>query len=344
MQLNKDKYEFLNQTIDDWQQSGKIDQQIAGDLKSTYKLKKFNWQAVVVYTFIISVVSAVLSVIVLLADRPLREWVEKLTSVSDTFISIILTVFSIFAFILYDRKRAKKLTTFSNKALLIFACFLSTACIAYWAKTFHVFANHYAGVFFAACIIYGFIAVYFRSKVVWVLMLFMCLFAFGLFTYKFQSTEGYWQNLNIPVRFLLLSLLFLPLYLVLNKSAYLDFAIDVQQVFCLIFFYTMLWLCSVFGNYASLDRWNSVNQTNFIPFAIVLFIVSLVGVYYGAKKQNLRLSGISLVFFILNLLTRYFEYFWKPLNKSVFFLILAILFWVAGIQIEKYIFRKNEKE
>ncbi len=341
MQLNKDKYEFLNQTIDDWRQSGNINELKAQELKSTFSLKKFNWQAVVVYTFVIAVVSAVLSVIVLLSDRPLRAWIEKLTAVSDTLISIILSVFTIVAFILLNKQRQKAQQTASYMAFMLFACFLSTASVAFWAKSFHVFANHYAGVFLIAAILYGIIAVYFRTQVVWVLMGLMYLFAFGLYTYKYQSAEGYWLNFNIPVRFLLFSLLILPFYLVLKKSPKLIFAVKAQYIFGCVLFYLALWLCSIFGNHASLDRWNHAAQSDFIIYAVILFVVSLAGIYYGVKKQNTALSGISLVFFVLNLITRYFEYFWKPLNKSLFFLILAVIFWIAGMQIEKYMRKKG---
>ncbi len=40
------------------------------------------------------------------------------------------------------------------------------------------------------------------------------------------------------------------------------------------------------------------------------------------------LRGYGLVFLLLNLYTRFFEYFWSSLNKGVFFLLLGVTFWI----------------
>lgn len=340
MQLNKDKFTWLNQVIDDWKQSGLIDEQKAGELKATFSLKKMNWKAFVMYAFIISIICAVMSVIILLADKPLRAFIEKFTQITDAGISALLTVVTCLGFYIYNKKQTQTGDSASNTTFLLFVCFLSLASVGYWAKTFAVFQSHYPGVFLIAAVMFFFIAVYFQSQTVWVLMISMLLFAYGLFTFKTQDAEGFWQHANFPLRYWILSIFVLPLYGLLGKWQTTAFAVKTQYVIGLILFFTALWLCSIFGNNASLDRWTSIRQFYFIPYAIALFICSLLGMLWGLKKQDTVLSGISLSFFILNLITRYFEYLWKPLHKSVFFLILALLFWFVGTRVERYLNRK----
>jgi uncharacterized membrane protein len=96
-----------------------------------------------------------------------------------------------------------------------------------------------------------------------------------------------------------------------------------------------LWLVTIFGNYSSYERWQEVRQLQFLVWDGVLFAVAAAGMYLGLKRNDFVLGNISLVFFILNLVTRYFEYFWEPLHKSVFFMILAFIFWLIGSRAEK---------
>jgi hypothetical protein len=63
--------------------------------------------------------------------------------------------------------------------------------------------------------------------------------------------------------------------------------------------------------------------------------VSGIGMYSGLRRRDWILGNTSLAFFLLNLLTRYFEYCWVPLHKSVFFMILAAVFWAMGSRAEK---------
>jgi hypothetical protein len=93
MQLNKEKAEFLLKTIDEWQSQQLLSDEQALKLKQSITIRKFDWKQVTVYAFIIAVACAVLSVIVLLADKPLRALIEKFTQITDVGISGILTVF-----------------------------------------------------------------------------------------------------------------------------------------------------------------------------------------------------------------------------------------------------------
>jgi len=52
---------------------------------------------------------------------------------------------------------------------------------------------------------------------------------------------------------------------------------------------------------------------------------------------------MALLFLLLNLYTRYFEYFWDVTNKGIFFTILALSFWLIGKKLEQYR-RKNAND
>lgn len=336
MQLNKEKVEFLNNVIDEWQSDNLLSDEQANVLKKSLVVRKFDWKQVTIYAFIIAVVCAVLSIIVLLADKPLRALIEKFTQLTDFGISSILTVFSFLIFWYSKRRfRLQSNTPFSNHSFQLFGAFLSIACISYWSKTFQIFQNNYAVIFLLASIIYAGLAVYFQSAVIWTLGIFMLALAYGTFTAFAGTEENYFWSMNFPMRFIPFSLLVLSFLIILKSKEKLQAFYKVHYITCLLLFFASLWLITIFGNYSSYERWQQVHQVEFLLWDGLLFAVSVAGMYFGLRQHDFVLGNISLVFFILNLVTRYFEYFWEPLHKSIFFMILAFVFWFIGSRTEK---------
>lgn len=338
MQLNKEKFDLLNNAIDEWQNQDLITTEQSQKLKSTVVIRKFDWKQVTIYAFIIAVVCCVLSIIVLLSDKPLRELIEKILQINDVIISCILTVFTLLGFY-YTKIRFQKhkTTPFRNQSFLLIAAFLSLASISYWAKTMHVFQNNYAGIFLLASIIYVALAIYFNSQTIWVLSILMLAFAYGLFSVLLSNDvdREIFLGMNFPFRFIPFSLILLAFLLLFNKSEKLKPFYKTHYIVGLLFFFFSLWLVSIFGNFESYERWNTVTQFQFIFWDLVLFVLTSFGMYFGLKRNDFVIGNISLMFFILNLITRYFEYFWIPLHKSIFFMILAIVFWLVGSKAEK---------
>ena len=333
MQLNKEKAEFLQKAIEEWQSQELLSDEQAVQLKQSITVRKFDWKQVTVYAFIIAVACAVLSVIVLLADKPLRALIEKFTQITDFGISSILTIFTGLIF-WYTKRRFEKHpdTPFSNGSFLLFGAFLSLAMISYWAKTLQVFQHNYAGIFLLSAIIYAGLAVYFNSQTIWVLGILMLALAFGTFT---GSSEEQFLGLNFPMRFIPFSLLILSFLMILKKNERLKSFYRIHYITGLLLFYVAFWLVTIFGNYSIYERWQEVKQLQFLLWDGVLFAVAATGMYFGLKLNDFILGNSSLVFFILNLVTRYFEYFWHPLHKSIFFMILAFIFWFIGSRAEK---------
>ena len=337
MQLNKEKAEFLNNAIDEWQSQQLLSEEQSHQLKQTIIIRKFDWKQVTVYAFIIAVVCSILSIIVLLADKPLRALIERFTQITDFGISCILTSATFLIFYLTKRRFEKhKNTPFSNQSFLLFAAFLSLATISYWSKTFHVFHNSYEFVFLIATIIYAFLAIYFNSKTIWVLSILMLAFTYGLCSFSFQDVnEMKFLGMNFPLRFLPFSIAILACLLVVNRIDKLQQFFKIHYITALLFFYISLWLVTIFGNYTSYETWNEVKQIQFIFWDLLLFVITGIGMYIGLKRNDHIVGNISLIFFILNLISRYFEYFWIPLHKSIFFMILAFVFWFIGSRAEK---------
>ncbi|MDB5228976.1 MAG: hypothetical protein JWN78_3169 [Bacteroidota bacterium] len=336
MQLNEEKAEFINKIIDEWRSQELITAEQAEKLKQSYTVRKFDWKQVTVYAFIIAVICCVLSIIVLLADQTLQQIIEKFTQITDLGISSILTAITLFLF-WYTRKRFREHSTtpISNNSFLLVASFMALATISYWAKTIHVFEHNYSFIFLLAAVMYLVLSLYYSSQTLWVMSILMLAFAYGVFSAFYNNNEMKFFGMNYPVRFLPFSMVILSLTLLINMTERLRRFFKIHFISSLLLFYFSLWLITIFGNYSSLERWNDTRQVEFIGYDILLFAISAAGMYLGLKRNDHILGNISLSFFIINLITRYFEYFWEPLHKSVFFMILALIFWFIGSRAER---------
>ena len=72
-----------------------------------------------------------------------------------------------------------------------------------------------------------------------------------------------------------------------------------------------------------------------IGYSAVLAIVSIAALILGIKYQDDVTRDFGIIFILLNLYSRYFEFFWNTTNKGIFFLVLAVSFALVGWQIER---------
>lgn len=90
---------------------------------------------------------------------------------------------------------------------------------------------------------------------------------------------------------------------------------------------------------------------NYIPFAynykviinnITFPVFTILALIYGYKRGRNYIFSAALGFFILEIITRYFDYFFKVLPRSMFFIIGGIILLTGGIILERNR-RKNSR-
>ncbi len=103
-----------------------------------------------------------------------------------------------------------------------------------------------------------------------------------------------------------------------------------------VFFLVAAWSLSVMGNSSNFDVWLDMRQGKLWHWALGFTLLLLGLIFYAFRKKDAFLRDITLVFFLVNIYTRYFEYFWDKTNKGLFFAILAFSFWWIGKAAEKW--------
>lgn len=104
-------------------------------------------------------------------------------------------------------------------------------------------------------------------------------------------------------------------------------------------------LILIFGLlYLNLSLWFLTLPGGSLDWVLVFTAAGLGQIVAGARLHDARFTGFGIVFFSINLYTRYFEHFWDQLSLAAFFLIGGALAMAFGYACEHWsLFRTSEK-
>jgi uncharacterized membrane protein len=71
-------------------------------------------------------------------------------------------------------------------------------------------------------------------------------------------------------------------------------------------------------------------------FILALTLLTSAGIYLGIAWESAVLLNTSLVFFAINLYTRFYEYFWDAMPKSLFFIVGGAALILGAIWVERF--------
>ena len=92
---------------------------------------------------------------------------------------------------------------------------------------------------------------------------------------------------------------------------------------------------SLRSDHGDLKTWERVKQIELFHWSLLFAIAAGLALYHGLRFDNATTKGFGLTFLLINLYTRFFEFFWDSINKIIFFTLLAISFWALGHVAEK---------
>lgn len=113
MQISKKEKETVNKAIKYWESEGLIDKQKSDQLGESLKIKSFNWQSLAYYSFLFAVVSLLIAVVSIFADKALLDLIDSLISTSYLTKSITFLALSALFFWFdyrYNLKRKERST------------------------------------------------------------------------------------------------------------------------------------------------------------------------------------------------------------------------------------------
>jgi hypothetical protein len=335
MQISKKEKETVNKAIKYWESEGLIDKQKSDQLGESLKIKSFNWQSLAYYSFLFAVVSLLIAVVSIFADKALLDLIDSLISTSYLTKSItFLALSALFFWFDYRYNLKKKRKKYSKEIFTFFGAIFLAIATGLLSFLFEMEEN--PGVFILGlAILYFTIAVVREKELLWLFGITAIVIAFGAITHNIGKDNYLFVGMNFPMRFTIFGALILVFTFFIKKYEILESFVEPTYWSGLIIFFLALWFLTIFGNYSSYEMWLEIRQYYLWCYSVLLLLASFGAIVIGIKKEDSLLKNIGISFIFLNLYTRFFEYFWDELHKALFFGIIAISFWLIGKKAEK---------
>ena len=336
MKYNKKQGQFLNDTINHWETSGTITKDTADTLKNSFSIRPFDYKKLAKYSFWIAIVCIVTAVGAIIADEFLIDLIERIFSSSS--IGLCLTLAVLAASVYYaglKRRQKKPERIFSNETIIFIGVLLTAASVGYLGKALDADNEHFSILFLLSTAIYAALALWFPSKLVWLFALIALGTWFGTETGYVSGWGAYFLGMNYPLRFVLFGGILVGTSFLLKNNSKLSGFYKPTYVMGLLYLFISLWILSIFGNYGDMSSWYDVKQIELFHWGILFAFAAIVAIYYGLKQDDYTSRSFGITFLFINLYTKFFEYFWDMTHKAIFFIILAISFWLIGRRAEK---------
>ena len=330
MELDKNEFKAVNDAINQWERSGNISVEQGQELRKTIHPKQTDSWQIAQYFFLIALSCILLAFGAIFIDDKILERFKVYFSLSNFVIALLAAGISILWF-WYVRKKRPSLSKTAYEIYIVVGSLTSLVFLTYVCKEIG-FGGQYSGFLFAAAILLFGLSLLFKARFLWIGGILALMGFFGAIT-DLLSLNDLFLGMNYPIRFSLFGLLIIGLSFI-QKKVYEDTA-RITFIAGMIIFFTGMWGVSIFGNYSNWAEWQIVRQTQVIIYGVIFAIASSISFYLGIKNNDDAARDFGILFLLVNLYSRYFEFFWDNMNKGIFFLVLAISFYAVGRWIEK---------
>ena len=332
MEVDKHERKLLETAIGEWTASGKLSEEQASDLNATLVNKHTERQQVAQYFFFIALFCTLMAFGAIFLNEKLLEKIKHYFSWNDLSIAVITATLSGLWFGYTARKR-RRMNPAAYEVNMVLGGLSVLTSLLYLCKEFHIDATYTAFLSLSLPIIAA-LSFALRSRSLWIGTILLAVGWFGSLS-TWQNEGNLFLGMNYPMRYTVFGLLIIAVSLLQTQIKLISFAQRITYTAGLILFFLGLWGISIFGNYSTLVGWQQVRQIHVVAYSIVFAAASAISFFLGVKYKDDLARDFGVLFLLINLYTRYFEYFWDTMNKGIFFTVLAITFGLLGTWLER---------
>lgn len=332
MELDKNEWKAVHKAIKEWEEEGTLSKDDGSRLRKTVQLKRTDNQQIAQYFFLTALSCILLAFGAIFIDDKVLERFRVYFALSNIVISLLAAGISVLWF-WYVRKKQPKLSKTAYEIYLVVGALTSLIALTYICKETG-FGGKYSGFLFAAGVLLFTLSLLFKSRFLWIAGILGLMGFYGSVT-ALYSIHDRFLGMNYPIRFAILGLVVTGASFVQTKIKSLEDTSRITFIAGMIIFFTGMWGVSVFGNYSDMNAWAQVRQVQVIAYGILFAIAAGAAFYLGIKYKDDVARDFGIFFLLVNLYSRYFEFFWDNMNKGVFFLVLAVSFYGVGRWLEK---------
>ncbi|WP_099366970.1 DUF2157 domain-containing protein [Sphingobacterium sp. 1.A.4] len=337
LDVSKNEREIIEDALKHWEDQALLPGEKVAELKGNLDDKGFEWGVLARYAMWIALASLILAVVSMFSDNYLETLVQQFYDTPNVVFCLFFAALAVM-FYLWGFRNKKKYPdkTFSNETMMLAGSFSTAASIGFLGQILDRTENHYTILFLLSIVIYAVLSVKLSSKLIWVFTLVALGIWFATET-AYHSNWGFkFWGMNYPLRFTIFGILLTAFaYFIQPRIKKLVYFQSTSFVVGLLYTMIALWLLSIFGNFSDYEQWLKVRQFQIFYWGLLGIGLSLALAIYGMKTKDHAARDIGFVFFILNLYTRFVEYLWDNINRTIFFLLIAVSFWFVGRWAEK---------
>lgn len=336
MKVSKKQANFLHNVINEWQTAEIINKEIAQSLEKDIEVVNFDWAKLAKYSFWISITCVLIAFMAVVTDHYLVNLLKAIFNAPHIVRCVTLAVISTSIYWYSYLQRLKYPNrTFSNEARFFLGVLTTTGAVYELCRALDYGLQNVSAILLISYIVYAFIGYALRSKLIWAFSLLMFGSWIGAKTGHMSGWGAYYLGMNYPLRFLFFGIILTTIALTIEKNNKFNFLFQTTFVIGLLYLFITLWILSIFGNYGDIRTWLYIRQIELFHWSILFAAFAGGTVYYGLRFDNSISKSFGVTFLLINLYTRYCEYFWNATHKAVFFMILATSFWFVGKKSEK---------
>ena len=336
MKVSKKTADLLFQAVDEWKNEKTITDAEAEKLKRSVEIIPINWKKIATYALYLAVGCIIFSIGAVIADQWLVDLMVRFFSSSDLGLCLVFSALAVVMFYWGMKLKSQNpQRTLTNEFVILIGAVFTAVSVIYFGKLIDTGSGHFSLLLLLTSIIYGWLGYIFPSKPLWILSLLTLGAWFGTETGYQSGWEFTFWGMNYPSRFVFFGMMIFAGVFIWKKIKPNHLLQQPAYFIGLMYFFVSLWLVSIYGNYSDYQLWMTVKQFEMIYWAILSALSCIIALYFGFVRHDLLLQRFGIVFLFLNLFTRYSEYLWDSIHKSLFFIFLAIAFWLIGYHAEK---------
>ncbi len=336
MKVSRKEAKVIRSAIREWQQSGLVDESLASRLDQNVEVMLFDWKKLAKYSFWIAVLCFLGSFFGLFAIAGFMSLVEAFMEwpywLKFLFFLSASTVIFRIGYLLQKQSPEK---LYRNEAVMLIGAISTLGVVYQLGQLLNQNTGHFSVLILLACLSYGVLGFVLRSPLIWLFSLISFGSWMGAETGYLSGWGAYYLGMNYPLRFAFLGVVMVLGTLSLEKVEPFKMFFKTTLVMGLLDLFLSLWIMSIFGNYGDINQWKVSGPMELLQWSVLFGVAALGAIFHGLKFDNGAMRGFGITFLFINLYTRYFEYFWDSSNKTIFFGILGLSFWVVGSKAEK---------
>lgn len=343
LEVDKKEAYLLQKAIRTWESETLITPEQAERLRGTWRVREADWQAITLYIFIAAISCALMAFGSLVLDE---KWIEILRvkfSLTDGIIATLFAALSVFLCFHGYRRQHKHPDYSLNREFFWLLPILSIGVsVVYLGKTLSYLNGNYGVFWLLATICYGVLGLLLSSRLLWSTMLLCLIPAYVKLTYFITGDQSYFLGMNLPFRMVILGVFMLLVHQLFRHNHYYKQVKHISWTGGWLLLFLSGWLISIFGNSGSWDEWQHVRQVQLLWWVAGFTLLCLAALFWSIKKHDIMVRDMAVLFLLLDMYTRYFEYLWDRTHKGLFFAILALSFWWLGKLLERRLKEKRQ--